>query len=260
MKKSALTALAVSIAVGGLGLTTVASAQPRGDKMPSFEMFDTNGDGVITLAEIEAIGAEKFAKSDTNGDGFLDADELNGQMMMTRGEGRRGMGLGHGQEGAKWQKGGRGDTELMQAQRGERMDLAIKHMLERADTDGDGKLDADELKAQMMARGEGRRGMGRGHGQEGANWQKGGHGNAGMMQAQHGNAGMMQAQHGKRMGMAIENMLERADADGDGKLSMEEAHPAKAGQMFERFDTDGNGEISQEEWDAAVGKHGNLKN
>lgn len=237
MKKSVLTVLAVSITVGGLGLATMALANAHGDKMPGFEAFDTNGDGVITQAEMDAVGVAKFAEMDTNGDGFLDADEMNGQMM-ARGEGRKGWMRGHGQMGAKGSKGMHGDSEMMQAQQGERMDLAIKHMLERADTDGDGKLDADEMKAQMMAGG-----MGRGHGQMGA-------------KGMHGNPEMMQAQHGDRMGMAIETMLQRADADGDGKLSIEEIHSPKAGQMFERFDTDGNGEVSQEEWDAVVGKRG----
>jgi Ca2+-binding EF-hand superfamily protein len=180
MKKSVLTALAVSIAVGGLGLATMASAGQRGGKMPSFETFDTNGDGIITQAEIEMNGAVKFAESDTNGDGFLDADELKAQMM-ERGQGRRGGDRGQGRDG-KGPKDGQGNPELMQAQKGERMDLAVTHM------------------------------------------------------------------------------LQRADADGDGKLSMEESRPPKAGQMFERFDADGNGEVTQQEWDAAVGQRGNRNN
>ena len=181
MKKSILTALAVSIAVGGLGLTTAASANQRGDKMPSFETFDTNADGVITQAEIEANAGAKFAESDTNGDGFLDADELKAKMM-ERGEGRRGGDRGHGRDGDKGPKDGQGNPELMQAQKSERMDLAITHMMQRADTDG------------------------------------------------------------------------------DGKLSMEEARPPKAGKMFEHFDADENGEVTQEEWDAAVQQRGKRHN
>jgi Ca2+-binding EF-hand superfamily protein len=180
MKKSILTALAVSIAVGGLGLSTTASAKPRGGDMPGFETFDTNADGVITQAEIEAIGAAKFAESDTNNDGFLDAGELKAKLM-ERSEGRRGGDRGHGRDG-KGPKDGQGNPELMQAQKSERMDLAITHMIQRADTDG------------------------------------------------------------------------------DGKLSMEEARPPKAGKMFERFDADENGEVTQAEWDAAIqrrGKHNN---
>ncbi len=179
MKKSVLTALAVSVAVGGLGLATMASANPRGGKMPSFETFDTNADNVITQAEIEANGAARFAQSDANGDGYLDAYELKAKMMEQR-DGRRGGGeRGHGQDGGK---AGQGNPELMRAQQGERMDLAVKHL------------------------------------------------------------------------------LQRADADGDGKLSMEESRPPQAGRLFERIDADGNGEVTQAEWDAAVAQRGNRNN
>jgi Ca2+-binding EF-hand superfamily protein len=118
MKKITLTALAISIAVGGMGFLTAVMAKPgsmRGGQMPSFEMLDTNGDGVITQTEINAIGAGRFAESDANGDGYLDADELKAQM-------------------------------------GERMGLAIKHMIERADTNGDGKLSADEVKSPQAGK------------------------------------------------------------------------------------------------------------
>ena len=181
MKKSVLTALAVSIAVGGFGLTTMASAKPRGNKMPEFATFDTNGDGVITQAEVDAKGVAKFAEADTSGDEYLDADELKAQMM-ARGEGRRSGGRGNDQDGSKAPKDGQGNAELREAQKAERMELAIKQL------------------------------------------------------------------------------LERADADGDGKLSMEESHSPKAGKMFEHFDANDNGEVTKEEWDAAIAQRGNRNN
>ncbi|MGE4611286.1 MAG: EF-hand domain-containing protein [Paracoccaceae bacterium] len=177
MKKITLTALAISIAVGGMGFSTAVMAKPgsmRGGQMPSFEMLDTNGDGVITQTEINAIGAGRFAESDANGDGYLDADELKAQML-AKGAERRAKRDGKGDRGSKRDEG---NTELRQTQMGERMDLAIKHMIERADTNGDGKLSADEVKSPQ------------------------------------------------------------------------------AGKLFEHVDVDGNGEITQEEWDAAKAKRG----
>ena len=53
---------------------------------------------------------------------------------------------------------------------------------------------------------------------------------------------------------AIERMMEKKDANGDGMLSMEEMAPRNPERFFERADTDGNGEITQEEWDAAKKK------
>ena len=155
MKKVTLTALAISIAVGGMGFSNEILAKQRGGqhgpKMPSFEKLDTNGDGVITQAEIDAIGVAKFAESDTNGDGFLDADELKAQMQ-ERGEMRRDGLRGHGDGEHNGPKAGEGNTELRQSQMAERLDLAVKHMIERADENGDGKLSIEEARPQRSGK------------------------------------------------------------------------------------------------------------
>jgi histidinol dehydrogenase len=67
----------------------------------------------------------------------------------------------------------------------------------------------------------------------------------------------MQTQQRERMELAVTHILQRADTDGDGMLSMYEARPPQDDQMFEYFDTDGNGEVTQEEWDAAITRSGN---
>lgn len=185
MKKVTLTALAISIAIGGMGFSSTVLAKQRdgqhGPKMPSFEKLNTNSDGVITQAEIDAIGIAKFAESDTSGDEFLDADELKAPMQ-ERGEMRREGRRGHGGREHMDPKDGEGNSELRQSQMAERLDLAVKHM------------------------------------------------------------------------------IERADENGDGKLSIEEARPQRSGKMFAHLDVDENGEITLEEWEAAKAKRGSRNN
>lgn len=55
-----------------------------------------------------------------------------------------------------------------------------------------------------------------------------------------------------RFASRFERMLSRRDANGDGRLSLEELHPSdenedRRARMFERLDTDRSGGISQEE-------------
>ena len=110
-----------------------------------------------------------------------------------------------------------------------RADRAAK-MVERFDTDGNGSLDASELEAMGDKHG-GKRG-----GKEGG-------------------------KHGHKGGDKGARMIERMDANDDGKLSMEEMmqrhDPAK---MFERLDKDGNGSVSAEEFEAAKKMHGKRHN
>jgi hypothetical protein len=48
---------------------------PRGPRMV-FEEWTSNGDGAVTLEEMEGARAARFAEADANGDGALDRDEL----------------------------------------------------------------------------------------------------------------------------------------------------------------------------------------
>lgn len=53
----------------------------QGDRMggpqrPAFAQLDANGDGVLTLEEIQVTAQSRFADADANGDGMLDVDEL----------------------------------------------------------------------------------------------------------------------------------------------------------------------------------------
>jgi Ca2+-binding EF-hand superfamily protein len=105
MWKAALLGVMIPTA---LVLPAVAQDGPPGGPRMVFEEMDLNGDGAVTLEEMEGARAARFAEADANGDGALDRDEL----------------LAAGAE---------------------RMARGIDRMLERADADGDGAVTLEEL-------------------------------------------------------------------------------------------------------------------
>ena len=113
MKHTAIIAL---ILAGAVSLTTgVAMARDGADREPlTFEMLDTDGDGSITRAEMDAQRTQRMAQADTDGDGFLTAEELS-------------------QRAA------------------ERMKDRSARMIERLDTDNDGRLSMEELSGSERA-------------------------------------------------------------------------------------------------------------
>ncbi len=60
----------------------------------------------------------------------------------------------------------------------------------------------------------------------------------------------------KRAERAVERMLDRHDADGDGALSAGEMREARSGRMFMHADADGDGAISKAEFDEMRDRHG----
>lgn len=60
----------------------------------------------------------------------------------------------------------------------------------------------------------------------------------------------------ERSAKRASKMIERADKDGDGMLTMAEMTPPRGDKMFDRADTDGDGAISKAEADAAREKMG----
>ena len=146
-----------------LALALPASAdQPKRGAM-DFSQMDQNGDGAITLEEMQAGPAAMFANADTNGDGNLSRDELiaaatlraagNIDRMLTRAD-ANGDGMLSTDELASMQEG--------------RRETRMARMFERVDADENGSLSAEELE---QARG----GMGRRGGDEDGT-RRGGHG------------------------------------------------------------------------------------
>jgi len=55
-----------------------AKRNVKGDAAKSFARIDSNHDGFIDRAELDAFFAKRFARLDKNGDGVLTADEMPG--------------------------------------------------------------------------------------------------------------------------------------------------------------------------------------
>ena len=129
-------ALSGLIVVGALGTAEARSE----DRRPAFQEIDTDGDGQLSRAELEAHAAARFARADSNGDGFLSGDEI---------------GKGHG--GKRAQKmlerldrdgDGKLDAAELEAAGAERRQERHARMLERLDSDGDGRLSLAEISAR----------------------------------------------------------------------------------------------------------------
>jgi len=72
-----ITGLAVAALLGGLAAADTAAAQtmdsPHG---LDFVVIDTDGNGTLSRAELQARAVARLARADANGDGALDRDEL----------------------------------------------------------------------------------------------------------------------------------------------------------------------------------------
>lgn len=74
--------LVLATLIASLGATAVLADNGRGAGgrdgrgMPEFSDMDTNGDGAVTLAEINAIPATRFAAADADGNGTLSVEEV----------------------------------------------------------------------------------------------------------------------------------------------------------------------------------------
>lgn len=121
MKLSGKSALIA--ALGGTVIATVAFAEmgPGGGMggedhgqmlLEMFKRIDTDKDGKLSLAELQAHRATEFAGADANGDGSLDAGELSDRMM------------------ARFQ---------------EKLPARAQHMIDNHDNDGNGLVSADEM-------------------------------------------------------------------------------------------------------------------
>ncbi len=132
---------------------------------PSFEELDANGDGQVTMEEMEAFGQargqEHFTSVDTNGDGNLSKEELmaQGNARAERHADRMIKRLDANEDGLLSQ------AELEEGARKGRGGDRMEKMFEHADADADGMISEEEFDA--MKGKHGKRGKHGKHGNKG---------------------------------------------------------------------------------------------
>ncbi|MEO7820295.1 MAG: EF-hand domain-containing protein [Sphingomicrobium sp.] len=175
-------------------------------------------DKVITRAEVQAMVQAHFARIDTNHDGFITKAEMEAahanMKMGDHAMGERGMG-----------QHGMGDHAMRDP----------NAAFDRLDTNKDGMISRDEFAKgrelrieQRVVINDGKMPMGEGMRMHG----KGGMGGMG------------------GMGMMMGGMMKMADANKDGRVSLQEA-TAAALQRFDRADTNHDGRLTPDERRAA---------
>lgn len=112
---------------------------PRGPQMV-FETFDLDGDGAVTLEEMEGARGVRFAEADANGDGVLDRDEL-----LAHASGRMERGIDRMIDRVDADGDGAVSLEEMAEARSGRRGPGPEAMFERFDADGDGSVTQAEF-------------------------------------------------------------------------------------------------------------------
>ncbi|HZX72068.1 MAG TPA: EF-hand domain-containing protein [Rhodanobacter sp.] len=147
----ALGALLVGMAAGQTALaqdSTMPSSSTQKQSMMHDNMVmmwnaaDTDHDGYLSKAEYDAYATSQFTKMDTNGDGKLSKSE------MMAGEKRMHPKMSHAEMTKMWKAM---DTDSKSAISQDQYMTHADTMFAKWDTNGDGKLSKDEMKAGMQA-------------------------------------------------------------------------------------------------------------
>lgn len=153
--------LMVAIATGVTLTAFDVSAHGRngaGMDRPDFATLDADGNGQLTLEEMQNAGAVRFAQTDTNGDGALSADELSAAATARQTDRITKM-------IERFDENGDGllqSSEMPEPGKGGRMGRRLAHAFDHADANNDGSLSQTEFEELGK---KGRRG-GKGNGRD----------------------------------------------------------------------------------------------
>lgn len=149
------TKILMAALLSGLVLTAGAASAENHRERPDFATLDANGDGALTLDELQARGAARFAEADANGDGALSAEEMVAAAEARNADRVARMIERHDENG---------DGLLQQDELPTRGQDRAERMFERADANDDGTISEEEFevaKERMRAhRGNGRKDRG----------------------------------------------------------------------------------------------------
>lgn len=214
---------------------------PEGPRGPGgfLARFDADGDGKVTLAEVEAAAQAQLTAADADGDGQVTVEELRDGQVAARFKALDADGDGKitlGEFQAQPQGGRRGGAGMMARDEDGDGKLSLaeltampRRMFDMADADHDGALTAEELAAGRPEGGRFGRGPGGEEGQGGGRRRRG--------------EGEQGEQGGRGRGRGSpEDMFARLDGDGDGALTLDElktagprrrpARPAGEGEIY----------------------------
>ena len=155
MKNAVILAGLIALTAGSSMVYAEGRGGPGGrGQMPSFEELDLNGDGFVTIEEMQAQGEARFEESDLNGDGEVTVEELAEKIRANADEAAARM----------LERGDKNEDGVITLEEMSRDGDMAERMFERVDQDGDGQISAEEF-AAMQEHMQDRRGR-HGRGQE----------------------------------------------------------------------------------------------
>lgn len=175
MTLTVVSALALALAAGAVQAHGKADGRMGGwaAAIPDFAALDTDKDGKVTRAELDARRAERQKAMDPDGDGFITLDEMKAHAAAQARVRAESM---VDRMFARLDTDKDGRLSAAEAMAGPMAggDRGAGRMFDRVDRDGDGAIsqqEYDRMAERMQGRGEGRHGRGKGEGRgEGRGW------------------------------------------------------------------------------------------